>query len=58
MNETLQSDLLSNIQKELDARKHLDDDHPYLSDSKSDGPQGVPQSGEKWWTIPEFHWKN
>jgi len=47
LNETLQSDLQANIQKELDARKHLDDDNPDLADMESYGPHGKPQARGK-----------
>ncbi len=47
LNETLQSDLQANIQKELDARKHLDDDNPDLADRKSNGPSGVLKATDK-----------
>ena len=47
LNETLQSDLQANIQKELDARKHLDDDNPDMADRKSNGPPGVSQATDK-----------
>ena len=47
LNETLQSDLQANIQKELDARKHLDEDNPDLTDRGQKGPTGPPQVGDK-----------
>ena len=47
LNETLQSDLQANIQKELDARKHLDDDNLDMADRKSNGPPGVSQATDK-----------
>ena len=47
LNETLQSDLQANIQKELDARKFIDEDNPDLHDREQKGPQGPPQVGDK-----------
>ena len=47
LNETLQSDLQANIQKQLDARKLIDVDNPDLSDREQKGPPGPPQSSDK-----------
>ena len=47
LNETLQSDLQTNIQKELDARKHLDSDNPDLADKQNQNPPGPPQLSDK-----------
>jgi len=46
LNETLNSDLQVNIQKELDARQHLDQDNPDLSDKDRQGPPGTPRSSD------------
>ena len=48
LNEILKSDLNANIQKELDARKHLDQDDPDMSDRGQKGsPTKKPQYGDK-----------
>ena len=47
LNETFQSNLHDNIQKELDARKHLDEDNLDLIDQRNGGSTGVPQASEK-----------
>jgi uncharacterized protein with von Willebrand factor type A (vWA) domain len=46
LNETLHSDLQSNIQKELDARKHLDQDNPDLLDKDRQGTPGIPRPAD------------
>ena len=46
LNETLNSDLQANIQKELDARQHLDQDNPDLSDKDRQGPPGILRSSD------------
>ena len=46
LNETLNSDLQANIQKELDARQHLDQDNPDLMDKDRQGPPGTPRSSD------------
>ena len=46
LNETLNSDLQANIQKELDARQHLDQDNPDLRDKDRQGPPGTPRSSD------------
>ncbi len=46
LNETLNSDLQANIQKELDARQHLDKDNPYLKDKDRQGTPGTPRSSD------------
>jgi len=47
LNETLQSDLQTNIQKELEARKHLDEDNPDMADMNNNGPPSIPPAREK-----------
>ncbi|MDG1177146.1 MAG: hypothetical protein QGI53_00145 [SAR324 cluster bacterium] len=47
LNETLQSDLQANIQQELDARKHLDEDNQDLSDRVNNAPPGPAQTSDK-----------
>ena len=47
LNETLHSDLKANIQKELDARKHLDDDNPNMEDKSQKGDPVSVQFGNK-----------
>ncbi len=46
LNETLNSDFQANIQKELDARQHLDQDNPDLRDKDRQGPPGSPRSSD------------
>nr|ADI18191.1 uncharacterized protein conserved in bacteria [uncultured delta proteobacterium HF0200_39N20] len=46
LNETLNSELKANIQKELDARQHLDQDNPDLMDKDRQGPPGTPRSSD------------
>ncbi len=46
LNETLNSDLKSNIQKELDGRKHLDNDNPEQSDKDRHGSSNTPRSSD------------
>ena len=46
LNETLNSDLQANIQKELDARQHLEKDNPDLRDKDRLGPPGTPRSSD------------
>jgi len=46
LNETLNSDLQANIQKELDARQHLDQDNSDLRDKDRQGPPGTPRSSD------------
>ena len=47
LNETLKSDLNANIQKELDARKHLDQDDPNMTDGAQKRSPGNFQFGDK-----------
>ena len=47
LNCTLHSDLRANIQKELDARKHLDDEDPNMEDRNQKGDPVSTQFGEK-----------
>ncbi len=46
LNETLNSDLKSNIQKEIDGRQHFDKDNPELSDKNTQGSSGNPISSD------------
>ena len=46
LNETLNSDLQANIQKELDARQHLDQQNPDLRDKDRQGSPGTPRSSD------------
>ena len=47
LNETLQSDLKENIQKELDAIKHLNNDNPEMEDSSKKGDAFSQQFGDR-----------
>jgi len=47
LNETLKSDLSANIQKELDARKHLDQDDPNMTDGNQKGSKIKAQFSDK-----------
>ena len=47
LNETLRSDLQANIQKGVDARKHIDADNPDLSDREQKETPGTPKVGDK-----------
>ena len=46
LNETLNSDLQANIQKELDARQHLDQDNLDMRDKDGRGPVGTPNPSD------------
>ncbi len=47
LNETLQSDLKENIQKELDARQHLNNDNPEMEDRRPKEDSVSTQFGDK-----------